>query len=232
MSKQHDTRQVIDRGGVQTSMAKNPDNSRSTEAACKDKLTIMLAEYTLLQDRRRDYTGFGENRLKFLLTVAAGATAGIGLINQWVKDAELANWISALVYTGVLLFGLLSFFRTVQRSVRMRVHTMGERRIRQYFLEENRDLEPYFIKSTHDDIGKDRRKTILFHDIAGTMSLVNASLTCIGVLLVFRMIWSRPLVDSILLALVAALAIYSVQQWHYIQQEAKVFAKYPPRFPA
>lgn len=213
-------------------MTVNPTNSQLSKDANEQKITVMLAEYTLLQERRRDYIGYGENRLRFLLTVIAGVTAGIGLINQWVKPNELANWISSFIYIALLLFGLLSFFRTANRSTRIRVFTMGERRVRHFFFQMYPDLHPFFIEPFTDDMKKQPDWAILFYDIAGMMSLVNAFLACIGVLLLFTMVWLVPTLWSVPSALIIAIAFYFVQNWYYRKEVNKTFAKHSPNFPS
>lgn len=201
----------------------------------KDRLEIMLAEYSALRDMTLNYMAYGENRLKFLLTVIAGAFAGIGIANQWLKDSPTIYMISSFVYLGLMIFGLGTFARTIERSLMIEVFTKGLARIRRFFVDRHPDIANYIIQRSHDDLDFPTIGFLpaasIFLGIPGLMALLNSIMIGTGFMLLLSVIMLLDVSWSFAAGVILALIVYGIQARYYAWRIEAVSHLYPAVFP-
>jgi hypothetical protein len=95
-------------------------NKSSKPDDCAD---FMKSEYETLLNFRQSLITLGENRLNFFLATVSGAAVGIGLINQVSTNKEIIYFVSGVILIGLFLLGLVTFVRTVERSIGIVVYT-------------------------------------------------------------------------------------------------------------
>lgn len=213
-----------------------PTNSSVVPAKEPSELDIVLAEYETLQEHRLFYSSFGENRLKLYLTVIGGVSAGIGLAHQWLGQgsADVAFWLSTYAYVGLLLFGFLTFNRTIHRTKQLDVLDRGLARLRRYMIQSYPDLEDHFVRKTHDDFpfhGRGYfRQGHTLSTLPGLIALINTMLTGAGLLLFLKFAWHWPLNRAMILSVAVAFLVYIIQQLYYLHRIAKSEKENPPKF--
>lgn len=202
----------------------------------RERLDIILAEYITLRDLVLHHTGYGENRLKFLLTVIGGVTAGIGIANQWLRDSPTIYALSGFVYVGLLLFGIGTFVRTVERSLLIEVYTKGLGRIRRFFVESHPELGNYIIQQTNDDVSFPTigflSGAMIYIGIPGLMALINSIMLGTGVILLLNLVFLVSAEWALVSGVAIGTIVYFVQTHYYTQRIADVSQRYPVAFPA
>jgi len=111
----------------------------------------MKSEYETLLNFRQSLITLGENRLNFFLATVSGAAVGLGLINQVSANKEIIYFVDGIVLVGLFLLGIVTFVRTVERSIGIVVYTRGMNRIRRFFVDQNPSIKKYLVLPVYDD---------------------------------------------------------------------------------
>ncbi len=114
-------------------------------------LKIMLEEDKKLSAGFWQLVAMGEFRLKFLMTLNAGVAAAIGLTIQHLGPTILANTISGFLYVGLLIFGLATFRRTLERSLGIRICAEELKQTR-HFIREHYPETAYWLLSPDEQL--------------------------------------------------------------------------------
>src|SRR5689334_18316758 len=90
---------------------------------------FILAEYAGLQSLRQGLVTLGENRLNFFLATVSGALVGAGLlIDKLSTYGDLVFYVVGFILAGLLLLGVATFVRMVERSIGVVIYSRGMNR--------------------------------------------------------------------------------------------------------
>jgi hypothetical protein len=111
----------------------------------------MLAEHERLADLYLHNAEMGERRTSLYLTViSAGAAVFLG-IAQFGPAIDSLLWPGVGFLVGMLVIGLVTFQRLVERRTRATEYLRAINRIHRYFVQNDPALEPYFYWPPCDD---------------------------------------------------------------------------------
>jgi len=112
----------------------------------------MLAEHERLAEMYLYNAELGEKRASLYLTLlSAGAAILVGLA-QFGAGAMSLLWPGAALLTVMLILGLFTFYRLIERRVRATEYLRAINRIHCYFVQNDPSLEPYFSWPPCDDV--------------------------------------------------------------------------------
>lgn len=112
----------------------------------------MLAEHERLADLYLHNAEMGERRTSLYLTViSAGAAVFLG-IAQFGLAIDSLLWPGIGFLAGMLVIGLVTFQRLVERRIRAAEYLRAINRIHRYFVQNDPALEPYFYWPPCDDV--------------------------------------------------------------------------------
>jgi hypothetical protein len=112
----------------------------------------MLAEHQRLADLFLHNAEMGERRTSLYLTViSAGAAVFLGVAQFGAQMSSLL-WPAVGFLAGMLVIGLVTFQRLVERRIRAAEYLRAINRIHRYFVQNDPDLEPYFYWPPCDDV--------------------------------------------------------------------------------
>jgi len=114
-------------------------------------LDFMLAEFETLRCLRSDMNSVGESRVNILLVAVSGGLVGLALLNESSGLKEVFPLITGVVLVGLFLLGLITFGRTIERDINMKLYARGLNRIRRYFVQLDPDLRKYLLLPISDD---------------------------------------------------------------------------------
>jgi len=115
-----------------------------------EAIQFMLKEYDFLRDLRNDLIRTQESRITVYLTVVAASVTALGLSvsmqEKFGKDLfAIFPFISGLLALCVLLLGVITFVRMVERAIETIVAIRGINRIRLFFTQRCEDLDKHLI---------------------------------------------------------------------------------------
>jgi hypothetical protein len=116
-------------------------------------LDFMLAEFETLRGLRSDMKSMGESRVNiFLLAVSGGLVGGLALLNKSSGFENVLPPMTGLVIlVGLFLLGFITFRRTIETDINMKIYARGLNRIRRYFVQLDPDLREYLLLPISDD---------------------------------------------------------------------------------
>lgn len=114
-------------------------------------LDFMLAEYETLRSVRSGLMSLGESRANIFLLTVSGGLAGLAILYGSSGWEEIAAPIIGVVLAGLFLLGLITFARSIERNIGIKVYARGMNRIRQYFVQLYPNLSDYLILPVSDD---------------------------------------------------------------------------------
>jgi len=95
----------------------------------RETVDFLLAEYETLRSVKSELVSHGENRVNFFLAVVSGAMVGLALLSQSPALGEVPPVVIGTVLIGILLLGLMTFARTVDRAIGIKLYARGMNRI-------------------------------------------------------------------------------------------------------
>ena len=112
----------------------------------------MLAEHERLADLYLHNAEMGERRTSLYLTViSAGAAVFLG-IAQFGAEMSSLLWPGIGFLAGLLVIGLVTFQRLIERRIRAAEYLRAINRVHRYFVENDPSLEPFFYWPPCDDV--------------------------------------------------------------------------------
>jgi hypothetical protein len=206
-----------------------------TDNVAEGNVEFMLAEYTLLQELRRDVITLGESRANFFLAGVSGAIVGLALINQVPGIDYLIYIVNGLVFIGLLLWGLVVFARTVEVSISVIIYTRGLNRIRNYFCKQKPDLKNYLIMPINDDYPSFStagfRQIINNCNTPTTIALITSIVFAIGMVLLLGKILGLPLIWDIVGGVFVFVLHFSLQYIYFLKRSNEMERKTVIYFP-
>lgn len=106
----------------------------------KEAVEFLLKEYEMFHELRRDLIQLQEARLNVYLTAVGGSIAALGVstqIKQEILDTfpHLIPFIGSMLAICLFIFGLITFFRLIERGIEIVIVSRAINRIRCYFSE-------------------------------------------------------------------------------------------------
>jgi hypothetical protein len=102
---------------------------------------FMLSEYKTIAENRMLEIERGQNYVNLFLTITSGAAALLALMSQIAAGTFRST--SIVILLSLLLLGIISFIRVIQRDIRITSYARRLSRIRRYFVEIKPNIVPY-----------------------------------------------------------------------------------------
>jgi len=166
-----------------------PKKSKPKHPKLKDgSLKFMLEELETLRCFRLNMNSMGESRVNILLAVSGGLF-GLALWKlSSIFPKEVLPLITGVVLTGLLFLGLITFGRTIERDINIKIYTRGLNRIRHYFFQQDPNLKKYLILPIYDDqpefniLGSLNTSIGQLFSLESMVAVINSTLATVAVL--------------------------------------------------
>ena len=153
---------------------------------------ILLAEHDRLSALYLFNAEMGEKRASFYLAlISAGAALLLGLAQLQVDITEL-QWPFVGFLVGVLLVGILTYKRLLERRIRSIEYLRATNRIHRYFTDKCPELAPYFYWPACDDRPGFEDRSAVHLGLREVIAVVNSLFVGLLVGIICRTLW--PLV--------------------------------------
>lgn len=173
---------------------------------------IMIAEHQRLSDLYLYNTDMGERRTSMYISVISLGAAGLIGLAQLV-DATILYWPATLLLLGMLVLGLLTFYRLIERRMRAVENLRAINRIHRYFVEKQPELAQYFYWAPCDDLPSFRSKGGAFAGLRDIVALLNSLFGgFLGGELLASAWQSLPLAAPLLVGAALTLALWVLHQ--------------------
>ncbi|MEW5868386.1 MAG: hypothetical protein AB1894_03865 [Chloroflexota bacterium] len=173
---------------------------------------ILIAEHQRLSDLYLYNTDMGERRTSMYISVISLGAAGLIGLAQLV-DSTILYWPATVLLVGMLVLGLLTFHRLIERRMRGVENLRAINRIHRYFVEKQPEVAQYFYWAPCDDLPSFRGKGGAFAGLRDIVALLNS---LFGGFLggeILAAIWQGlPLWASLLLGGALTLALWVLHQ--------------------
>jgi Flp pilus assembly protein TadB len=128
-----------------------PVNAKESSAPDTSSKAL-LAEHERLSALYLYNTEMGEKRTSLYVTViSAGVALALGLSQYW-HSAGILLWVAIGFAVGMIIIGLLTFQRLIERRVRGTEYLRAINRIHRYFVQGDPALAPFYYWPPCDDI--------------------------------------------------------------------------------
>jgi len=135
---------------------------------------VMLAEHERLSALYLYNTEMGEKRLSsYLMVISVGAGILLG-VAQFRVEMTLLLWPVIGFLFGLLVLGVLTFQRLIERRIRGVEYLRAINRIHRYFVQDDPSLEPYFYWPPCDDIPSFRSKGTVLEGLRDVIAVLNS----------------------------------------------------------
>jgi hypothetical protein len=112
----------------------------------------MLAEHERLSSLYLYNSEMGEKRASLYLTLISASTAVLFGLAQFRPDVRYLVWSGIGLVAGMLVVGLVTFQRLVERRIRATEFLRAINRIHRYFVQKDRELELFYFWPPCDDV--------------------------------------------------------------------------------
>ncbi len=170
---------------------KEPKTEKSKPEPTKledDSLKFLLEELETLRSLRSNMNSLGESRVNILLAVSGGLF-GLALFKLSSNSQEEVSFlINGVVLIGLLFLGLITFGRTIERDINIKIYTRGLNRIRNYFANQDPPLKKHLILPIYDDqpkfntLGLSNNFIGQFFSLESMVVIINSTLATVAVL--------------------------------------------------
>jgi len=198
---------------------------------------FMLAEFETLRCLRSDISSVGESRVNIFLVTVSGGLVGLALLNKSSSFVEAFPLIAGVVFGGLLCLGLITFGRTIERDINIKSYARGLNRIRQYFVQQDADLEKYLFLPIFDD--RPRYNTLGWLRSGGQIlslesmvAVINSTVVTVGVSAFAVGILKLEIVLAAIIAFPAFLVVYAAHYLHMRIRFKKAEKQAEVRFPS
>ncbi len=206
----------------------------------EDKVVdFMLEEYATLREMRLSLDSLGESRVNFFLATISGAIVGLALINQLASYVEIIFFINGAIFVGLLLFGLVTFARMVERTVKNTSYSRGMNRIRRYFVEKHPEIEPYLWLPTSDDkpsfgyaVYNFKTKRLGLTGLAPMVAIINSIIATVGIVILMTIVLATPIFLTLLIGTIAFILVAATHYRYLVKRMKKMKEVIEVRFPS
>ena len=112
----------------------------------------MLAEHERLSSLYLYNSEMGEKRASLYLTLISASTAILFGLAQFSPNVQYLLWPGIGLVAGMLLVGLVTFQRLIERRIRATEFLRAINRIHRYFVQKDPVLEPFYFWPPCDDV--------------------------------------------------------------------------------
>ena len=208
---------------------------RSIPKIQKQGTDFLLAEYEMLQRLRQGVVSADEGRLNFFIAIASGAIFSFTFLDQ-IAEYTVAVIIAGAIVVNLFLLGVLTFARSVERSIRIIVYTRGMNRIRRYFVENHLAIERFLILPTNDDYPRfgtvGNLSNLVWLEPAAIIAIINSVVATIGVAMLGGVVLKLHTMTNLLICIATFIIIFSIQHRYHIGRYRKTEKIMEVRFPS
>jgi hypothetical protein len=205
------------------SLSKNADEK---------ELDAILAEYTTWRELLLNQESLGENRVNVFMAIVSGSFVGLALINQLTTYAEIIYFIDGAILLALLLIGIITFARMIERSITKNEYRINMNRIRRYLIERYPNTKEPIGAAIHDPSFAvkvfDRQKGRLgLTGLAPIVGVINSVIATVGIVALTRMILAVPTIWSLAAGMLTFLLVTLAQYRYLVNRagKAKALAK-------
>jgi hypothetical protein len=152
---------------------------------------FMLAEYKALVDSKGREIERGQSYINSFLTITSGAAAFLALMSQIASNSFY--YVGVWIMFVLLLLGIVSFFRVIERDIRIRKYWRRMSRIRNYFVTNEPSIERYMPYSIYDDKPTYLHKGLERIGLRSVVSLINSAVGATLVYLIMPILWQTEI---------------------------------------
>jgi hypothetical protein len=180
-------------------------------------VTALTTEHFNLQSARMGTITEANGRATLYLGTLSSAVIAIAFVGQANQLGDTFYLFALTLLPPVFLLGVFSFLRLVQTSIEDMVYALGSFRIRQYFLDLDPTVAPYFPPT--DPQGMTRLERIgvvasgplqLLLTAASMVACINAIVGGVAMALAVRSLLEAPVPAAAVIGAVVALALATV----------------------
>ncbi len=205
------------------------------ESVNESAVEFMLTEYQALNEARGRVLERGQTYVNLFLTITSGFAAFIAILSQIVTKKESFFLISSPFLLVLLLLGLVSYIRIIDRNISITRIDRGINRIRRFFVDIEPRIQRFLLYPPHDDTPKYASPglgRIGLHTIIGVInSAVLTALFNIAIPALFIrpiVTWLNTLI-SIILFLISILLHELFVDKRYKSEELKATVNFPSK---
>jgi len=134
---------------------------------------IMIAEHQRLVELYLYNSEMGEKRTSLYVSIVSLGAAGLIGLAQFV-EAPMLVWPANVVLTGMLVLGVLTFQRLIERRIRAVENLRALNRIHRYFVDKDPELADYFYWPPCDDVPAFHGKGGIFAGLRDVIAFINS----------------------------------------------------------
>ena len=120
--------------------------------AYENSADAMLAEHERLSSLYLYNSEMGEKRASLYLTLVSASTAVLFGLAQFSPDVRYLLWPGIGLVAGMLVVGLVTYQRLIERRIRATEFLRAINRIHRYFVQKDPALEPFYFWPPCDDV--------------------------------------------------------------------------------
>ena len=173
----------------------------------------MLAEHERLSALYLNNADMGEKRTTTYLTLVSAGGAVILGAAQFRMEPQSLLWLSLGLLAGMIVLGLLTYQRLIERRVRATEYLRAINRIHCFFVWHDPALRPYFYWPPCDNVPSFRGKGAGLAGLRDVIAALNSLFVGILVVIIELQLW--PALHNAI-AIVSGLAIGALS-WHLHQ---------------
>jgi hypothetical protein len=173
---------------------------------------ILIAEHQRLSELYIYNSEMGEKRTTTYLSVISLIAAGMIGLTQFV-DTHLLFWPSLGLIAGMLILGMLTFQRLIERRIRCVENLRAINRIHRYFVDKDPALANFFYWPACDDVPSFRSKGAAFAGLRDILAFLNSLfLGFLAGALLANTEWNPPMLVDLLVGCVTAVVSWVLHQ--------------------
>jgi len=196
---------------------------------------FLLAEYEMLQRLRQGVVSADEARLNFFIAIASGAIFSFTFLDQ-ILERNVAIIVAGTIAFNIFFLGVLTFARSVERSIRVIVYTRGMNRIRRYFTQISPNVQEYLVLSTNDDhppygaVGNLTKS--LWLEPATIIAIINSAVASIGIAMLGGVVLKLLMTTNFIICISSFLIMFFAHHRYHIARYSNEGRKLEIRFPS
>lgn len=202
-------------------------NAKTPNTDSDERIRFLFKEYETLMTLRQDLISLGDRRFNFYVSIILGASVFLPWASSQQNMSELL--VGVLIF-GILLLGLTTFARMVQRNSSIILYSRGMNRIRRFFVDHHPEVRDYLIMESCDD--SPSFKSVSFSEQLPVMlALINALVAGVLVSVVADKVLNWNLAFAVATWSLVFIVMLVVQVRYYNGKMRERVAGFEIRFP-
>lgn len=212
-------------------------NTKERSKSEEHSLDFMLAEFETLRSLRSELVSLGESRVNVFLAIVSGGLVGLAFLNRVSGLGIIIPLITGLVLVGMFLMGLITFARTIERTIGLKIYTRGMNRVRRFFVQLDPDLTDYLLLPISDDRPSFKTTGWLpgggsFISLGSIVAVINSIIASVAVSLVTAVYAELQFELVVASTIITSLIIYLAQHIYMNIRLREAEKRTEVRFPA